>query len=1243
MKSPFLSATVATLILILIEAPDPGDGISRNTVKTWAEKLGFELSQLGKYVTNVEKFHESYKHAEVKPRDGSALVHEIAKDIKAMMESKISAIRRIMDVAETSALSAPDADPPESFDFINAKNNTIDLEYSDHFGGQVNLNMSAVHVPTNVYERASEVLRAIKWSEELDKTFINNYEQDPSLSWQYFGSATGFMRQYPATNWYMETVDLFDCRTRSWYIEAATSPKDILILMDTSGSMTGMRREIARHVVNNILDTLGNNDFVNIITFSNVTKEVVPCFNDTLVQANLANVRELKRAISNLDTEKIANFSLALTTAFELLESYRTEREGARCNQAIMLITDGVPFNFKEIFEEYNWKDNPNEPLKADMPVRMFTYLIGREVADVREVQWMACANRGYYVHLCTLAEVREEVLKYIPVMARPLVLGRSDHPTIWTPVYADVTDPKITDWLWEQRESEEQRERFLQYHRNRRFFNMEEQDRRFVRKQKKSHEQNDDYQEYKLMTSVSMPVFDRRENANITRQVLVNEAYWVTETRETRIAELLGVAGTDVPIEEIQKLMMPHMLGVNGYAFIVTNNGYILIHPDLRPVFQGILKPAYNSVDMTEVELMDQDKGPREFDEGIIMLRNDVINQANGSVTLHTKYHYDDMKRVGRVRRKYDYTGISKTPFTVVVSLPQHDHSGSYRVHATEEIHRSHVRGKDVTDYFAGTNWRVHPDWMYCKYHYEGEHRFNTTELQLLHFLERTRLPGWKWIDMKQRSQPPEYSAASSGHGSHRKSYPNPYKADKNSYYCDRNLLLSLVFDAKVTEWFANPSTTREEKGPLARLMNLLTRKEFQQRFGVTLAFMATHSGLTRWQDFILDEEDPIPDDHFSKMYFKAIDEVWYKRAVEQHYVQPESFVFSVPIDEEGANNATLVTASRAIFIGNGKGKAPAAVVGFQFQHTALQGLFQNITFNCEGLGNCHKHCGDDFWACYLIDNNGYIIAAEDEVDAGKFFGEVRGPVMAGLVKEGIFEKIRVYDYQAVCFKSLRPPKNDASILLTPWTNIKRTISWIIGQLAWAWIKAGIWHSDYAHAYAYPNENEGMHEDYRESDVKPPVDAKDEKLFDMKVLINRTRPEACDQEVYLYLRNSSITNYNVEVDPHDECARPYVVQPVNFSNMLLIVVNTGACSDTASPPLSVVPEEVIYENNSLVCQKALTFLKRKRPESCIRTHPRESEIKDLCGSGIDKRPSDFLLLTLLTYILAREIVLRCN
>lgn len=80
----------------------------------------------------------------------------------------------------------------------------------------------------------------------------------------------------------------------------------------------------------------------------------------------------------------------------------------------------------------------------------------------------------------------------------------------------------------------------------------------------------------------------------------------------------------------------------------------------------------------------------------------------------------------------------------------------------------------------------------------------------------------------------------------------------------------------------------------------------------------MATHSGLTRWQDFPLENETR-SGNHFGRMHPRAIDEVWYQRAVEQHYVQPDSFVFSVPIDEVKLDHQdTLVTASHAIFIGN-------------------------------------------------------------------------------------------------------------------------------------------------------------------------------------------------------------------------------------------------------------------------------------------------------------------------------------
>lgn len=146
----------------------------------------------------------------------------------------------------------------------------------------------------------------------------------------------------------------------------------------------------------------------------------------------MENIRELKLGLE-FNTTEIANFTAALSKAFDIMERYRNERGGSQCNQAIMLISDGVPFYYKELFEQYNWMNN------SQIPVRIFTYLIGREGAEVKQIKWIACENRGYYVHLSTLAEVREQVLNYIAVMARPLVLHRTDHPIVWSDVYADV------------------------------------------------------------------------------------------------------------------------------------------------------------------------------------------------------------------------------------------------------------------------------------------------------------------------------------------------------------------------------------------------------------------------------------------------------------------------------------------------------------------------------------------------------------------------------------------------------------------------------------------------------------------------------------------------------------------------------------------------------------------------------------------------------------------------------------
>lgn len=44
-----------------------------------------------------------------------------------------------------------------------------------------------------------DILNGAYMSEALNDVFIDNFQKDPTLTWQYFGSSTGFFRLYPGT------------------------------------------------------------------------------------------------------------------------------------------------------------------------------------------------------------------------------------------------------------------------------------------------------------------------------------------------------------------------------------------------------------------------------------------------------------------------------------------------------------------------------------------------------------------------------------------------------------------------------------------------------------------------------------------------------------------------------------------------------------------------------------------------------------------------------------------------------------------------------------------------------------------------------------------------------------------------------------------------------------------------------------------------------------------------------------
>lgn len=102
----------------------------------------------------------------------------------------------------------------------------------------------------------------------------------------------------------------------------------MIILFDVSGSMTGFKNYVARRTLKSILDTLSNNDYVNVYTFKNRTELVVDCFVD-LVQATPENLKTLLDTLTPKDKGKVhkkplegfANLTEAYIKAFTTLKA----------------------------------------------------------------------------------------------------------------------------------------------------------------------------------------------------------------------------------------------------------------------------------------------------------------------------------------------------------------------------------------------------------------------------------------------------------------------------------------------------------------------------------------------------------------------------------------------------------------------------------------------------------------------------------------------------------------------------------------------------------------------------------------------------------------------------------------------------------------------------------------------------------------------------------------------------------
>lgn len=199
-----------------------------------------------------------------------------------------------------------------------------------------------------------------------------------------------------------------------WFAAALAAPnvddkqvaaKDVTIVIDRSGSMTGDAMQHARVAAANMIKRLDARDRINIISFSD---EVDPLF--SAPQTLDAETRERAVAFAErLRPGGGTDIALALRTAINA-QDRKAERP-----RVVIFMTDGQ-----------SEAEQALEAAKADTgDTRVFTLGLGKEV-NRHLLQRIAASKRGRFIYVDSPASLDPEVAKLAASIAKPVLVNVS-------------------------------------------------------------------------------------------------------------------------------------------------------------------------------------------------------------------------------------------------------------------------------------------------------------------------------------------------------------------------------------------------------------------------------------------------------------------------------------------------------------------------------------------------------------------------------------------------------------------------------------------------------------------------------------------------------------------------------------------------------------------------------------------------------------------------------------------------
>ncbi|XP_065409195.1 inter-alpha-trypsin inhibitor heavy chain H3 isoform X2 [Chrysemys picta bellii] len=164
-------------------------------------------------------------------------------------------------------------------------------------------------------------------------------------------------------------------------------PKNVIFVIDISGSMSGIGIQQTREALLKILEDIREDDYFNFVLFGSD----VHIWKDTLVKATAENLKEAKDFVRAIDTRGMTNLHGGLMKGIEMLTTaFETNSVSKRSASIIIMLTDGQPN--EGVSDPQEIQVNVKKAIQGRYPLYNLAFGYG---IDYNFLEKMALENKG--------------------------------------------------------------------------------------------------------------------------------------------------------------------------------------------------------------------------------------------------------------------------------------------------------------------------------------------------------------------------------------------------------------------------------------------------------------------------------------------------------------------------------------------------------------------------------------------------------------------------------------------------------------------------------------------------------------------------------------------------------------------------------------------------------------------------------------------------------------------------------